>query len=76
MEKMNSKNHGKKGQNVLYNDGSAAWADNPFVGHARDNIYTRAKDPEKALCPANKYDTVLVPAFPANADTWAGWNNH
>jgi len=46
------------------------------VGHARDNIYTRAKDPEKALCPANKYDTVLVPAFPANADTWAGWNNH
>ena len=74
MEQMNSKNHGKKGQNVLYNDGSAAWADNPFAGHDRDNIYTRARDPEKAMAPANKYDSVLVPVFPANGDTWAGWN--
>jgi len=76
MEQMNSKNHGKKGQNVLYNDGSAAWTDNPFVGHARDHIYTRARDPEKAMSPANKYDSVLVPVFPSNADTWAGWDNH
>jgi len=73
MEMMNSNNHRQKGQNVLYNDGSATWKDNPFAGHDRDNIYTRAKDPEKQMVPANKHDSILLPVFPTNEDGWFGW---
>jgi len=65
MEQMNSRNHDGKGQNVLFNDGSVVWCDHPFVGHARDNIYTRAIDDRRAPgIPTSKYDSVLVPRFP------------
>jgi prepilin-type N-terminal cleavage/methylation domain-containing protein/prepilin-type processing-associated H-X9-DG protein len=36
----NSENHKRNGQNVLYNDGHVAFADNPCVGFDRDNIYS------------------------------------
>jgi prepilin-type N-terminal cleavage/methylation domain-containing protein/prepilin-type processing-associated H-X9-DG protein len=36
----NSNNHDKDGQNILYGDGHVAWESNPFVGIARDNIFT------------------------------------
>ena len=37
----NSNNHNKDGQNILYGDGHVDFQNNPFVGTARDNIYTR-----------------------------------
>ena len=65
MKFMNSQNHNKAGQNVLYNDGHVVWCDNPFVGVERDNIYTRAGDTaNKRPFPHGKNDTVLLPMFP------------
>jgi hypothetical protein len=65
MQFMNSQNHAGKGQNVLFHNHSVIWCNNPFVGHAQDNIYTRQGDvANKRGTPANKYDTVLVPIIP------------
>jgi hypothetical protein len=65
MKSMNSHNHRKVGQNVLYNDGHVIWAYNPFVGINHDNIYTRAGDSaNKRSIPHGKDDTVLLPMFP------------
>jgi prepilin-type N-terminal cleavage/methylation domain-containing protein len=62
---MNSSNHRRKGQNVLFNDQSVRWSDTPFVGHNRDNIWTRADQTKgKVGIPAGKYDSVLSPMFP------------
>jgi prepilin-type N-terminal cleavage/methylation domain-containing protein len=38
MKWMNSQNHKKMGQNVLYNDGHVIFCDNPFVGIDHDHI--------------------------------------
>jgi len=65
MELMNSRNHGGKGQNVLFNDGSVRWCDNPFVGYNRDNIYTRANSPpNNSHVPNGRYDSNLGPQLP------------
>ena len=63
---MNSSNHKRKGQNVLFNDGHVSWEDTPFCGHNRDNIYTRSTKPPGAAfsVPSSKYDSVLCPFFP------------
>jgi prepilin-type N-terminal cleavage/methylation domain-containing protein len=62
---MNSQNHNKEGQNVLYNDGHVVWCNNPFVGIDHDNIFTRAGDiANKRGWPHGKDDTVLLPMFP------------
>jgi prepilin-type N-terminal cleavage/methylation domain-containing protein len=70
MEMMNSRNHRGKGQNVLFNDSSVQWCNNPFVGVARDNIYTSASpsrpppnSPRKHI-PSNRYDSNLGPQLP------------
>lgn len=39
---MNSKNHERDGQNVLYNDGHVEWSPTAWAGANGDNIYTRA----------------------------------
>ena len=58
MRAMNSSNHRRNGQNVLFNDQSVHWEDTPFCGHARDNIYTRSGDTGfKRSKPASKYDS-------------------
>jgi prepilin-type N-terminal cleavage/methylation domain-containing protein len=65
IEVMNSSNHRRKGQNVLFNDNSVRWQDTPFCGRSRDNIYTRAGDTSgKRGIPAGKHDSLLLPAFP------------
>lgn len=38
--KANSRNHLRKGQNVLFADGHVNWAHTAFAGHLDDNIYT------------------------------------
>jgi type II secretory pathway pseudopilin PulG len=65
MEMMNSRNHDGKGQNVLFNDGSVRWCDNPFVGYNQDHIYTRADSPPvKSHIPNGRYDSNLGPQLP------------
>ena len=65
IQPMNSSNHKRKGQNVLFNDGHVNWETTPFCGHARDNIYTRPDQPGATLAiPASKYDSLLTPMFP------------
>jgi hypothetical protein len=65
---MNSSNHRRKGQNVLFNDCHVSWEDTPFCGHARDNIYTRSDHPENgSSVPASKDDSVLSPLFPVKS---------
>jgi hypothetical protein len=67
IQAMNSSNHQRKGQNVLFNDGSVVWHDTPFCGHERDNIWTRGDGLYGTLnvaIPAGKYDSVLSPMFP------------
>jgi prepilin-type N-terminal cleavage/methylation domain-containing protein len=62
---MNSSNHRRKGQNVLFNDGAVVWHTTPFCGHAQDNIWTRADQTSgKVGIPAGKYDSVLSPMHP------------
>ena len=68
MKAMNSRNHKSEGQNVLFNDGSVQWCKTPFVGYARDNIYTRAiVDPNQASAlwyAQGRYDSLLLPFLP------------
>jgi len=65
IEPMNSSNHRRKGQNVLFNDGHVSWQDSPFCGHARDNIYTRSAQPDASVAvPSSKFDSLLSPWFP------------
>ena len=65
IEAMNSSNHKRKGQNVLFNDTSVVWHDTPFCGKSRDNIWTRQGDTSgKRKIPAGKHDSLLLPAFP------------
>jgi prepilin-type N-terminal cleavage/methylation domain-containing protein len=63
MQLINSPNHARKGQNVLYNDGHVLWADNPFSGYNEDNIYTAAPNHQSLApnFPNHRADTLLLP---------------
>jgi len=61
---MNSQNHRSEGQNVLFNDGSVQWCKTPFVGYARDNIFTTADGTVAEWNAVGKYDSVLLPFLP------------
>jgi prepilin-type N-terminal cleavage/methylation domain-containing protein len=63
---MNSRNHRSEGQNVLFNDGSVQWCKTPFVGYARDHIYT-FKGMDVGGWPwhaEGKFDSLLLPFLP------------
>jgi prepilin-type N-terminal cleavage/methylation domain-containing protein len=76
----NSRNHARAGQNVAYMDGRVEWANTPFAGRDRDNIYTRttsnpppsdrASDtvhPFGTMPPRHVGDSVLFPTETAPA---------
>jgi len=64
----NSNNHGKDGQNILFGDGHVEFDNNPFMGYARDNIYTRGGPTFGTTAqlllggPYTANDSVLLPA--------------
>ena len=61
---MNSQNHRSEGQNVLFNDGHVEWCKTPFVGYARDHIYTNQGINAFVEFADNKYDSLLLPFLP------------
>jgi len=76
MRKVNSGNHDRDGQNVLYGDGHVEFQNNPFVGVARDNMYTYGHSatvnqvlttttPPDGIVgmPVNNNDSVLLPVL-------------
>lgn len=82
--KLNSPNHGRDGQNVLYSDGHAEWQTTPFVGAGRDNIYVSGPSPVTAHpgqgsmsvgivgSPIDANDSVLLPTFDTSLPNPAG----
>jgi prepilin-type processing-associated H-X9-DG protein len=67
LRKGNSPNHRADGQNVLYADGHVDYAQSPFVGSQRDNVYTYgASGADKGGdgvvgAPVGPDDSVLLP---------------
>ena len=62
--RMNSLNHNRQGQNVLYNDGHVSWSETVYCGYAGDNIYyatSADRSRGNPRCPEGKYDTILLP---------------
>ena len=74
MRRANSSNHARRGQNVLYADGHVAWADHPFVGCQRDNVYTVSGSEDGSAptsativgSPRWRGDSVLLPVESVN----------
>ena len=61
--RLNSLNHGRRGQNVLWGDGHARYLSTRFIGNSRDDIYT-LKDNALGDCktlPACLDDAFLAP---------------
>jgi prepilin-type processing-associated H-X9-DG protein len=71
-KKLNSRNHGNDGQNVLFGDGHVEFTDTAFCGSEKDYIYAPAvtgdglKPPYKPAAPSTQptfaNDSVLLPA--------------
>lgn len=63
LEKANSDNHERDGQNVLFGDCHVAWNTTPMCGVGHDNIYTAksANAPTVDASPADATDSVLLP---------------
>lgn len=61
----NSWNHTRRGQNVLYDDGSVIWTQSPDVGPDHDNIWSIGSPPIRAYTgveePQSPHDIILVP---------------
>jgi prepilin-type N-terminal cleavage/methylation domain-containing protein/prepilin-type processing-associated H-X9-DG protein len=60
MEKANSINHEREGQNVLFADGHVSFEFTPLCGISGDNIYTNQSNQIDAS-PISQYDSVLLP---------------
>lgn len=77
---VNSENHCRDGQNVLYGDGHVSWSKTAYVGVDEDNIFT-ALSPDYhgragasagmlSVRPRDLRDTVLVPNREADLVKW------
>jgi len=76
----NSTNHGGKGQNVLYLEGSVKFTTTPYCGFSNDNIYTALPEKHQGrtdqtpgvlrVRPRDARDTVLVPNREADLEKW------
>jgi len=53
----NSRNHNKKGQNVLFADGHCEWSATAFAGYNQDNIYSYAGPPGVTSGLTNQWTT-------------------
>ena len=62
---INSLNHNRSGQNVLFDDGSVFWTRSPNVGPKHDNIWTIGSPPILVYTgveePTSRHDIILVP---------------
>jgi hypothetical protein len=56
----NSRNHEKRGQNVLYADNHVIWTDTPKCGVNQDDIYSN-KAGLVSASPVDATDSVLLP---------------
>jgi prepilin-type processing-associated H-X9-DG protein len=67
LRRANSRNHARRGQNVLYHDGHVEFRTTPFCGWQGDNIYARraaasgSASSEVANSPYDLNDSVLLP---------------
>lgn len=65
MKQANSNNHDEDGQNVLFGDGHVEFTQNPFVGVAKDNIFSPQGLTTGSIStnasPVNANDSVLLP---------------
>jgi prepilin-type N-terminal cleavage/methylation domain-containing protein len=59
---MNTVNHEKEGQNVMFNDGHVEWFTTPFCGSNQDQIYTASGSATNNF-PQNTLDTILLPRW-------------
>jgi prepilin-type N-terminal cleavage/methylation domain-containing protein len=59
---MNTTNHEKEGQNVMFNDGHVEWFTTPFCGSNQDHVYTSQAGVSNKQ-PNNQLDTVLLPMW-------------
>ncbi|MDP6637445.1 MAG: hypothetical protein QGG42_21310 [Phycisphaerae bacterium] len=66
-----SRNHGRRGHNVLYLDWGVKWRDRATVGVNGDNIFlVQGKEEyDGTETPANETDTFLLPAWSGKTDT-------
>lgn len=56
----NSRNHGGRGQNLLFADGSVAWRTTPLAGVDNDHIY-QTRDGKVLGSPRDPLDSILLP---------------
>jgi hypothetical protein len=61
LRRQSSNNHGKRGQMVLFDDGSVDWFITPFAGFNTDNIYSTQKG-TVVDTPIGEEDAILLPA--------------
>ena len=66
-----SRNHGRRGHNVLYLDWGVKWTDKATVGVDGDNIFLvqGKREYNGTEAPANATDSFLLPAWSGDADT-------